>query len=58
MKSIDAEGRTIREAIKLALKKLGVPKEKVNIKVLSEEKKGLFGMSGGQMAKVRVTLKE
>lgn len=58
MKHIDVEGRTTKEAIRVALKRLGVPKSKVHIKILSEEKKGLFGMSGGQMAKVRVTLKE
>lgn len=58
MKSIEAEGKTTKEAIRLALKELGVPRNKVEIKILSEEDKGLFGMEGAKLAKVRVTVKE
>lgn len=58
MNSIEAEGKTTKEAIRLALKKLGVPRNKVEIKILSEEDKGLFGMEGAKLAKVRVTVKE
>lgn len=57
VKSIEVEGRTTREAIDLALKKLRVTKDKVHIKILSEEHKGLFGMHGNKLAKVKVTLK-
>ncbi|MBN1871302.1 MAG: Jag N-terminal domain-containing protein [Candidatus Omnitrophica bacterium] len=56
-KSIEVEGKTTKEAINIALKKLRVPKEKVDIKILSEEHKGLFGMHGHKMAKVKVTIK-
>lgn len=56
--SIEIEGKTVEEAIKNALKKLGLPRNKVTIKVLSEEEKGLFGMPGAKPAKVRVTVKE
>jgi len=55
---IEAEGRTIEEAIKNALKELKMPREKVKIEVLSEEKRGLFGMPGAKPAKVRVAVKE
>ena len=58
MKSIEAEGRTTKEAIHLALHKLGVTRDKVDIKVLSEGHHGLFGMKGLKLAKVKVTLKE
>ncbi len=50
------EGKTVEEAIKKALQELKLPREKLKIKVLSEEQKGLFGMSGAKPAKVRVTV--
>ena len=56
-RSIEVEGKTTKEAIDMALKKLQVPKDQVTIKILSEEHKGLFGMNGQKMAKVKVTLK-
>ncbi len=56
-KSIEVEGKTTKEAIAIALKKLRVTKDKVEIKVLSEEHKGLFGMNGHKLAKIKVTLK-
>lgn len=56
-KSIEVEGKTTKEAIDIALKKLRVTKDRVDIKVLSEENKGLFGMNGNKLAKVKVTLK-
>ena len=58
MKSIEAEGRTSQEAIKVALKKLGVARTQVKVEILTEEDKGLFGMNGARPARVRVTLKE
>lgn len=54
--SIEVEGRSTQEAIAIALKKLGVSKDQVKIKILSEERKGLFGMKGAKQAKVRVTI--
>lgn len=53
--SIEVEGKSVEEAIKRALKELKVPRHKVKIEVLSEEKKGLFGMPGEKPAKVRVS---
>lgn len=58
MKSIEVEGKTIKEAIHVALHKLGVTRDKVTVKVLSEGHHGLFGMSGPKQTKVKVTLKE
>jgi len=54
--SIEAEAETVEQAIKKALAQLQVPKSKVKIEILSEETKGLFGMSGGQLAKIRATI--
>ena len=54
--SIEVEGKTVGEAIKKALKELKLPRNKVKIEVLSEEKMGLFGMPGAKPAKVRVSI--
>ncbi len=54
--SIEVEGQTVEEAIKKALLKLNISRNKVRIVVLSEEQKGLFGMPGAKPAKVRVSL--
>ena len=56
MKSIEAEGRTSQEAIKIALKRLGVSRKQVKVEILSEENRGLFGMKGAKPARVKVTL--
>lgn len=58
MDSIEAQGRTSHEAIKVALKKLGVTRKQVKVEILSEEHKGLFGMKGARLARVRVSLKK
>ena len=58
IKSIDAEGSSVEDAIGVALKKLGVPRDKVDIKILCEETKGLFGMEGAKPAKIKVSLKK
>ena len=57
-KTLEIEGKTSQEAIKTALLKLGVTRDKVIVKILAEGERGLYGMSGGKLAKVRVTLKE
>ena len=50
------EGNTAEEAIRYALKELGLPQEKIKIKILSEGQRGLFGMEGAKKAKIRVTV--
>ena len=57
-KSIEAEGSTVEEAIKKALEFFNVSREDVTIKIVCEEKKGLFGMEGAKPAKIKVSLKE
>ena len=58
VKSIEVQGRTSQEAIKIALKQLGVSRKEVKIEILAEEHKGLFGMIGARPARVKVTLKK
>lgn len=53
---IEAEGKTVEEAIEKALQILKLPRKRVRVKTLSEEKKGLFGMPGAKPAKVRVSV--
>jgi len=36
---------------------LNVGRESVDVRVVCEEKKGLFGMAGAKPAKIKVTLK-
>ena len=55
-KSIEVEGKTVEEAIKKGLKILNVPKRLVKIKIVCEEKRGLFGMEGAKLAKVKLSL--
>jgi len=54
-KSIEVEGSTVQDAVNRALNDLGLSRSKVKIEVISEEKKGLFGMPGAKPAKIRVT---
>jgi spoIIIJ-associated protein len=51
------EGNTLDEAINKAALKFGVPKNKLDIKIVREEKRGLFGMRGAKTAKIKVTIK-
>ncbi|MFH1594677.1 MAG: Jag N-terminal domain-containing protein [Candidatus Omnitrophota bacterium] len=57
-RAIEVEAKTTQEAIKIALEQLGVNREDVDIKILREENKGLFGMEGAEPAKIKVTVKE
>jgi len=58
MDFIDIEAKSVNEAIKKALETLKVSRKEVDIKVLSEERRGLFGMQGERGAKIRVSLKK
>ena len=57
MKEIESEGKTVQEAIDKGLKKLGISRDDVDVKVLSEGKTGLFGLMGASPAKVKITPK-
>jgi spoIIIJ-associated protein len=57
MKEVKISAKTVEEAIELALEKLGVGREEVEVDVLSEGSRGVFGI-GTDEAKVRVRLIE
>lgn len=57
-KEIEVEGKSAQEAIATALKKLRAKRDEVEVKILREEHKGLFGMEGSESAKVKVILKK
>jgi spoIIIJ-associated protein len=50
-------GKTIEEAIELALSELGVSRDRVDHEVLEVPSKGLFGFIGSKLAKVRVAIR-
>jgi len=56
-KEIEVEAKTVQEAITIALKELHAKRDEVEIEILSEETKGLFGMKGQKEAKVKVVVK-
>lgn len=57
MQSVEKQGKTIDEAIMLALEDLGTTLEQVETEVLEEPSKGFLGILGGKPARVKVTLK-
>ena len=56
-KSFEFEGCTVEEAIKKATQSLKISRDHFEVKVVCEEKRGLFGMEGAKPAKIRVTIK-
>ena len=56
--SIEVEGPDVNAAIKRALSILKVSKSDIIVKIVCEEKKGLFGMEGAKPAKIKVTRKK
>lgn len=57
VEAVEKAGKTVEEAVKLALDDLRINKESASIEVLEEPSKGLFGFLGVRPAKVRVSVK-
>ncbi|WP_121610416.1 RNA-binding cell elongation regulator Jag/EloR [Mesobacillus foraminis] len=57
MKQITATGQTVEEAVKSALAQLNTSKDRADIEVMDEGKKGIFGIFGSRPAIVKVTVK-
>jgi len=55
-KTIEATGKTVQDAINSALRELGAERDDVEVNVIEEGSKGLFGI-GSKLARVQVTLK-
>ena len=58
MREYEASARTVEEAIEQGLEELGVSIGDVDVYVVEEGSKGLFGLFGSRPAKVRLTVKE
>ena len=56
MKSIETDGDTIDEAIERALVALQVDRDRVEVEILADASRGLFGF-GGKKARVRATVR-
>ncbi len=54
--NLDVSAKTVDEAIEEGLAQLGLPRDQVEVEVLSEGKRGLFGL-GAEEATVRLTVK-
>ena len=57
MKQFEAAAKTVEEAIEQGLQELGVSIGDVDVLVVEEGSKGLFGLFGSRPAKVRLTVK-
>lgn len=55
---VEKTAKTVEDAVQSALMELEVDKDNVDIEVLEQPTKGIFGIIGSKNAKVRVTLKE
>ncbi|GAB2717195.1 RNA-binding cell elongation regulator Jag/EloR [Paenibacillus thermoaerophilus] len=55
-KVVVSSGKTLEEAIEAGLRELGAARERVNVTVLEQPNKGLFGLIGARPAKVQLEL--
>jgi spoIIIJ-associated protein len=55
MESLEIEGKTIDEAIEKACSDFGVPREKLNIEIISDGASGFLGL-GSKKAKIRASI--
>jgi spoIIIJ-associated protein len=53
---VEAEGNTIDEAIDKALRELGIPRERAQVEIVQDARRGVLGF-GGQKARVRVGIR-
>ena len=56
MNTLEVEGKSIDEAIENACREFKVPREKLNIEILSEGSSGLLGLVGTKKARIRASL--
>ncbi|SNS54453.1 spoIIIJ-associated protein [Anaerovirgula multivorans] len=56
MKSLEAVGKTIEEAIQLGLEELGKKRDQVEVKIMEIPSKGFLGFIGSKAAKVKLTI--
>lgn len=54
MREVTASGQTVAEAIQSGLKQLGAERDQVEVEIIDEGKKGVFGIFGSKRAFVKV----
>lgn len=57
MKQVTATGQTVEEAVASALAQLNTTKDRADVSIIDEGKKGIFGIFGARPAIVKVTVK-
>jgi len=57
MSTLEFEEKSVEEAIELACRQLKLPREKLDIEIISKGSSGIFGIVGTRKAKIRVTTK-
>lgn len=58
MSVLEFEEKSVEEAIEAACQKLKLPREKLEIEIVSKGSSGIFGIVGARKAKIRVAVKE
>ena len=58
MKQVTASGQTMDDAIESALQQLNATRDQVEIDIIDEGKKGMFGIFGAKRSIVQVTIKQ
>lgn len=58
MKQITASGQTVDEAVQTALEQLNTTRDQVDIEIIDEGNKGIFGLFGSKPAVVNVTVRK
>ncbi|GAX89139.1 RNA-binding cell elongation regulator Jag/EloR [Effusibacillus lacus] len=58
MRKVIATGKTIEDAIQVALEKLGVARDQVEVRVLTQPSRGLFGLIGSRDAEIEAIVKD
>ncbi|MBM7541360.1 RNA-binding cell elongation regulator Jag/EloR [Amphibacillus cookii] len=58
MKQVTASGQTVKDAVQSAIQQLNTTEDQVNIEIIDEGKKGMFGIFGAKRAIVKVSIKE
>ncbi|WP_160726006.1 RNA-binding cell elongation regulator Jag/EloR [Bacillus sp. USDA818B3_A] len=56
MKQVTATGQTVEEAVESALAQLNTTKDRTDVDIIDEGKKGIFGIFGSRPAVVKVTV--
>jgi spoIIIJ-associated protein len=57
MSTLEFEEKSVEDAIELACRQLKLPREKLEIEIISKGSSGIFGIVGARRAKIRVTTK-